>query len=562
MPTITETTDANELVAPIYSMNVEDTFDGFLNGSDSGDNVAINLNAGLTYTLVLTGLGELDSYNLSFISTGLSGQVDSEEYQGGISGLAGLDIDWAEGDAGSGQLSYTFVADDTGEYWLTLDRTGLLDGNIDYELTVHHGAVDAGSEGNDTIRGALGDQGYDMLAGDDYGVGGRGNDTFLGGDGDDTIYSGKDQDVVNGGAGNDFIAGMGGHDLLEGGDDDDRISGGAGVDTIDGGDGNDTIFGNKAADLIFGGAGDDSIRGGTEEDTIDGGEGNDSLDGEFGLDVYVFSANSGDDTIAGFSDGFDRIDVTGINIFGLGDMLFSQSGSDVLIDFQNGSTVLVEDAVVADFDDNDFLYATLGTQGTSGDDTMVGTAGDDWFVGLAGDDLITGDIGDDLLEGGDDRDTIDGGADNDTILGGNGNDSIDGGAGNDSLDGGNSNDTMHGGAGNDLLIGGSGKDSMYGDAGDDTLMGGTSIDVLEGGAGFDVFVFESNANDDFITDFEDGVDLIDISALITAGDITGFGDLVFSQIGNNVRITLYGSNDLTILTENVANLTIDDFIIA
>ncbi|MBR1302288.1 M10 family metallopeptidase C-terminal domain-containing protein, partial [Bradyrhizobium sp. AUGA SZCCT0042] len=85
-----------------------------------------------------------------------------------------------------------------------------------------------------------------------------------------------------------------------------------------------------------------------------------------------------------------------------------------------------------------------------------------------------------------------------------------GGAGNDSITGNAIANTLYGGGGNDTLIGG---------AGSDTLIGGGGVDILIGGVGADKFVFAfgdsvaARGQRDCITDFETGVDRIDLSGI-------------------------------------------------
>ncbi|MBD0866339.1 MAG: hypothetical protein GDA36_12510, partial [Rhodobacteraceae bacterium] len=77
-------------------------------------------------------------------------------------------------------------------------------------------------------------------------------------------------------------------------------------------------------------------------------------------------------------------------------------------------------------------------------------------------------------------------------------------------------DTLIGDAGSNTLTGGEGNDTLIGGAGADTLNGGAGADTLTGGAGADVFVFAAfdfvfaAFDGDSITDFQDGVDRIDL----------------------------------------------------
>lgn len=74
------------------------------------------------------------------------------------------------------------------------------------------------------------------------------------------------------------------------------------------------------------------------------------------------------------------------------------------------------------------------------------------------------------------------------------------------------NDTMRGNGGADLLMGDGGADQLFGGTGQDTLSGGTGNDRLTGGGGADTFLMRhAQAGQDVITDFEDGLDRIDIT---------------------------------------------------
>ncbi len=70
--------------------------------------------------------------------------------------------------------------------------------------------------------------------------------------------------------------------------------------------------------------------------------------------------------------------------------------------------------------------------------------------------------------------------------------------------------------GNDNLKGGSGDDELIGGAGADKLDGGAGKDYLTGDAGSDMFIFRdalhtpNSAAADFISDFNEGVDLINL----------------------------------------------------
>ncbi|MBN67443.1 MAG: hypothetical protein CMM94_07760 [Rickettsiales bacterium] len=193
-------------------------------------------------------------------------------------------------------------------------------------------------------------------------VGTASSEELLSGEGNDTVYGGRsaidpddEHDVIYAGYDDDLVYGNGGDDLLHGGsrdrpngpDGNDTIYGGSGADTIHGMDGVDRIYGggdvfspNDDADLIFGGGdedwitgngGDDTIYGAADttglrddNDTINGGQGNDYIDGGDGTDFI--SGQLGNDTLIGGRDA---------DIF----MFSDQTGNDTVFDFQGAGDI-------------------------------------------------------------------------------------------------------------------------------------------------------------------------------------------------------------------------------
>ena len=94
---------------------------------------------------------------------------------------------------------------------------------------------------------------------------------------------------------------------------------------------------------------------------------------------------------------------------------------------------------------------------------------------------------------------------------------------------------LEGGQGFDRLFGGEGDDRLEGGAGDDVLVGGEGDDALTGGAGADTFVFTPDHDTDTITDFGNGDDVIDLSAL---EGIAGFEELNIETYGTATVIDL------------------------
>ncbi|MFA3917906.1 calcium-binding protein [Ruegeria hyattellae] len=175
-------------------------------------------------------------------------------------------------------------------------------------LTGDHRANELrGVGGNDTLNGL---QGNDKLIGD------NGNDRLIGGDGADKLFGGNQNDTLIGNAGNDLL---------------------------NGGNGNDRMFGSVGNDRLFGGDGDDRLFGGGWSDRLEGGRGGDFLDGGPGADTFRFGLMSGADTINGFEDGLDRLEIVG-QAGGFGGLTITDSGNDLLIQHDNGSILLLGDA--------------------------------------------------------------------------------------------------------------------------------------------------------------------------------------------------------------------------
>lgn len=72
--------------------------------------------------------------------------------------------------------------------------------------------------------------------------------------------------------------------------------------------------------------------------------------------------------------------------------------------------------------------------------------------------------------------------------------------------------TLWGTLGGDILTGLNGDDRLNGGQGDDILRDGGGQDVMTGGAGADIFVLAPDGARDTVTDFEVGIDRIDLSA--------------------------------------------------
>jgi Ca2+-binding RTX toxin-like protein len=197
------------------------------------------------------------------------------------------------------------------------------------------------------------------------------NAAFRGGAGDDIIgNSGRITGDVLCSGGNDIFRGAGGvldgalfggdgNDTLASGQADDILSGESGNDILAGGGGDDLIYGGAGNDLLRGDAGDDTLRGGNGADTLRGGAGDDFLYGGAGADVFVFRRGDGDDRIADFENGTDRIDLRDFALasFAALSAVAANRPAGLLIDLDTfgGDTIIVAGLTKAQFDAGDVI---------------------------------------------------------------------------------------------------------------------------------------------------------------------------------------------------------------
>jgi Ca2+-binding RTX toxin-like protein len=122
-------------------------------------------------------------------------------------------------------------------------------------------------------------------------------------------------------------------------------------------------------------------------------------------------------------------------------------------------------------------------------------------------------------------------------------------------------DVLPGTGRDDRLFGGRRGDVIDGGAGNDRIDGGGGKDYLTGGDGADIFVFEADGRKDFIMDFQDGMDLIDLSGYYQIGTID---DLFIKTRAWGVLIEVRGEKIKIIAAEGetitAEDFTADDFI--
>lgn len=210
----------------------------------------------------------------------------------------------------------------------------------------------------------------------------------------------------------------------------------------------------------------------------------------------------------------------------------------VQVNMVDGAGSFQDDSDLTTLEDGSLAVIWSGSSAGSDTDVYAEIFGPQWF-GTNAKDKFTGFASDELFETFGGKDTIKANKGNDTVKAGKGNDSVSGQKGKDVLEGGKGNDTLNGGDGKDKLKGGPGDD------------------VLTGGAGQDKFIFKKTSEgNDTITDFEQGVDDVDLKKFNI-----GFDDLALSKTdGGTSTVVKYA--DLSIVLEGVvkADVTADDFL--
>lgn len=215
----------------------------------------------------------------------------------------------------------------------------------------------AGGAGADTLKGGAG---RDKLWGGDEAdklLGGRDNDRLTGGAGDDILRGGAGDDRHSGGEGDDVLTGGGGNDRLAGGDGGDRIVGGRGRDIAFGGEGDDLLIGAGDADRLNGGGGADTLRGGAGNDMLRGGTEDDLLLGGGGADRFQFETGGGDDRVADFAAGVDRLDLSRVEgATAFGDLTLQRESGDTRIALGDDASVLLVGVRPNELSADDFIF--------------------------------------------------------------------------------------------------------------------------------------------------------------------------------------------------------------
>jgi len=378
----------------LLMLNSDGTFSYDPNGAFDILNVGDSVVDGFTYTLA-DGNGGTDTATanitvngavLSFTGTILADLLEGSSGADEIYGLAGNDT--LNGGGGNDT-----IVGDTGDDTLR------------------------GEDGDDQLFSGFGEDRAEGGEGNDFIKTGPDNDTLIGGNGNDTLGASNRTDLLRGGDGDDLLLGSNGNDRLFGDAGSDTLLGGNGRDTLEGGEGADRLVGGDGAqadtasyDLsasgvwarlgageglagdaagdelvgmenLLGSAFDDTLEGSDEANRIDGGAGADLISGLAGDDIligldgddtmtgdagddqfWLFAAAPGADVITDFQAGAGSEDA--LRLFGFGPAFdtfaeviaaASDDGTDTTIDFGGGNSVTLENVLVADLHQDDFI---------------------------------------------------------------------------------------------------------------------------------------------------------------------------------------------------------------
>ena len=473
MATVTEMMmqDAAASIETSYMMAVGDTFNGNLDGPSDSDWVAVELEAGTTYSISLSGRGEGEAMAedtvlvLRDAKGGMIAMNDDIKSVGNAQGPANLNSSLrftaeADGTYYIDASSYSRIpgSDNSGDYAITVMA---LDLPADIEGTEANEKL-TGTDGAESIAGGAGDDTIDGMGGDDELSGGPGNDLITGGPGGDEISGGDDMDTIA----YDYSPMGVSINLRSGsasGGDADGDELGADIENVRGSMHDDMLSGSRGGNMLWGLGGNDDLFGDKSDDTLNGGPGDDNLDGGDGDDTLI--GGPGADTLTGGEDD-DTASYAG-SMMGVTVRLHSQQsmGGDAEGDVW-GDTVTVdymlpdEDGEMQEFSET--VPDIVNLTGSGMADILAGDSRGNTIMGGGGDDKLYGGPG-----GGDD-----------TLSGGRGDDMAWGGHGLDILHGGPGDDMLHGGPGNDEFYGGAGSDMIY--AGDeDTIINGWLADQVD-----------------------------------------------------------------------------------
>jgi len=541
----------------IYGSDGNDTIVGGLGADkiDGGSGIDIASYAASTVAVTVN--------MMTNVNTGGSAAGDTLTNIENLTGSKYNDI--LTGDAGSNTIIGGLGADiiDGGS---GIDTASYADSTVGVTVNMLTNVNTGGSAEGDTlthIENLIGSKYADNLTGDandNIITGGLGADHIDGGDGVDTASYMDSTVGVNVSllAGAVNTGGTAAGDVL------------TNIENLWGSIYNDTLTGNAGNNILHGDAGNDTLIGGLGADTLDGGDGVDTAsytDSTTAVTVNLLTNVNTGGTVAG--DILTHIE----NITGsaYSDILTGDAGNNIFtgglgadnIDGGDGSdTASYADSTAAVTVN---MLTNTNTGGSAAGDTLTHIEN---LIGSKYADKLTGDAGDNIITGGLGADKIDGGAGVDTASYSDSTVAVT-----VSLVTGATN--TGGTAAGDVLtnienlVGSKYNDTIIGNSGNNVLTGGLGADILTGGAGNDSFnysfISDSNsAAHDTITDFQQGMDHINMHDLALAG-IISFDDLHITNDNVNNE-TLITANDNTatehfeLHLKGIIDLHHDDFL--
>lgn len=195
-------------------------------------------------------------------------------------------------------------------------------------------------------------------------------------DGGFDLYGGPDADILVGDSGNNLIWGGAGADIIDGGDGKDTVDYGGSKSGVEvnlgnksayGGDATgdnisniENIFGSTHDDLLTGDGGANVLFGNAGADVLDGQGGPDRLMGGMGNDIFIFVPGSrSTNSVTDFTNGEDRIDLSGFGGLSFDDLAISVEDDDCIIDLtaRGGGRIVLRKLNSSDLDPSDFLFA-------------------------------------------------------------------------------------------------------------------------------------------------------------------------------------------------------------
>ena len=226
----------------------------------------------------------------------------------------------------------------------------------------------------------------------------------------------------------------------------------------------DTIKGGDTDDKLYGGSGNDTLDGSSGHDKLDGGSGNDTLYGSYGRDVFI--GGKGDDTIDGYIPQLKYLDSQLNYLDGNDSSVYEGTLDEYDIEFIEDDSIVKITDTVENRDGSDVLKSV---------DIAIFS---DKTIGIFSDKIIEFTPRKDFENF----------------------EKIEGTKGRDSLTGTNSDNIIS----------------------DNIIIGLQGRDTLTGNSGYDIFSYTALTDaTDIITNFEVGIDKIDLSGVLKSLNFTG-----------------------------------------